>query len=82
MARPSVLPPSLAPRGLSRTQAAEYVGVSPNTFDAMVREGVMPRPRTFHSRKLYDRVELDQAFADLPVEGGGGPANSWDRVLS
>ena len=34
----AVLPPSLPPRLLSRVEAAEYVGVSPSLFDALVRE--------------------------------------------
>ena len=39
--RRSALPPSLPPRGLSRVQAAEYIGVSPSLFDEMVRDGRM-----------------------------------------
>lgn len=42
---PHPLPPSLAPRGLSRIEAAAYVGMSPNHFDAQVRAGRMPRPK-------------------------------------
>jgi hypothetical protein len=34
--RGTALPVSLPPRGLSRAQAAEYVGVSPSTFDKLV----------------------------------------------
>ena len=34
------LPPSLAPRGLSRVQASEYIGVGPTKFDELVAEGV------------------------------------------
>ena len=44
---------SLAPRGLSRVQAAAYVGVSATLFDAMVSDGSMPGPKPllFRSRK-------------------------------
>ena len=31
----NVLPQSLAPRGLSREQAAAYVGISPSLFDML-----------------------------------------------
>jgi hypothetical protein len=40
--RPSLSPPSLAPRGLSRPQAAEYIGVSPSKFDQLKEDGRMP----------------------------------------
>jgi predicted DNA-binding transcriptional regulator AlpA len=68
--RAHVLPPSLAPRGLSRVQAAAYVGVSPTLFDEMVKDGRMPSPVRINSRVLWDRLQLDEAFAALPHEGG------------
>jgi excisionase family DNA binding protein len=43
--RYSELPTSLPPRGLSRLQVAEYVGVSASTFDKMVSDGDMPAPK-------------------------------------
>jgi hypothetical protein len=30
------------PRGMSRVEAADYIGVSPTLFDTMVRDGRMP----------------------------------------
>ena len=33
-----VLPVSLPPRGLSRVEAAAYVGVSPSLFNEMMRD--------------------------------------------
>ena len=69
------LPPSLAPRGLSRVQAAAYVGVSPTLFDAMVGNGTMPKPKRVHSRTIWDRVSLDESFAALP---GDAETNPWD----
>src|SRR5690242_17745827 len=41
--RDQVLPASLPPRGLSRVQAAAYVGVSPVLFDELVKDGRMPK---------------------------------------
>jgi predicted DNA-binding transcriptional regulator AlpA len=75
--RPSrrVLPHSLPPRGLSRVQAAEYIGVSPSLFDEMVKDGRMPKPKTINARKVWDRQKLDEAFAALPDEEQGNP---WD----
>lgn len=69
------LPASLAPRGLSRVQAAEYVGVSPSLFDELVRSGRMPPPIRINSRTVWDRVRLDEFFAALP---DGSDANPWD----
>ena len=76
MTRPvDILPPSLAPRGLSRVQSAAYVGVSPTLFDAMVNDGTMPGPKRYHTRTIWDRASLDEAFAALP---GDGEINPWD----
>jgi predicted DNA-binding transcriptional regulator AlpA len=61
----SALPLSLAPRGLSRVQAAEYVGVSPTKFDELVKDGRMPRPKQVDARTIWDRVQLDEAFSAL-----------------
>lgn len=62
-------------RGLSRAEAAMYLGVSASKFDELVRDGRMPAPRQIGSRKIWDVHQLDLAFDDLPVEG-----NSWDDV--
>jgi len=67
----SPLPLSLPPRGLSRPQAAAVVGVSVGTFDVMVNDGRMPRPKRIGTRKLWDRVRVEEAFVELPEEGGG-----------
>jgi hypothetical protein len=48
----SSLPPSLAPRGLSRVQAAEYIGVGVSKFDQMVRDGRMPQPKRVDARTI------------------------------
>jgi predicted DNA-binding transcriptional regulator AlpA len=75
-------PPSLAPRGLSRGVAASYIGVSASTFDWMVEQGLMPRPKRVKSRVIWDRHEIDEAFESLPDEEGVRPArpNPWDAV--
>ena len=70
--RPEVLPTSLAPRGLSRVQAATYIGVSPNLFDVMVKDGRMPKPTHINTRTVWDRLRLDGAFAALSDTGMDG----------
>lgn len=59
----------IEPRGLSRTEAAGYVGVSPSLFDEMVKDRRMPPAKCINSRRVWDRRELDDAFAQLPVSG-------------
>ncbi|MDX1247542.1 hypothetical protein [Sinorhizobium meliloti] len=54
------------PRGLSREEAARYIGVGATLFDTLVAEGTMPKPKQFHSRVVWDRIELDMAFSSAP----------------
>lgn len=72
-----VLPSHLPPRGLSRTEAAAYIGVSPSLFDAMVADGRMPAPKRINARRVWDRHKLDTAFDALPDENERNP---WDDV--
>ena len=67
-------------RGLPRTKAAEYIGCSPRKFSDMVRDGAMPAPRKIGDKKVWDRLELDDAFEALPRHGEG--FNEWDDELS
>jgi predicted DNA-binding transcriptional regulator AlpA len=58
----------IEPRGLSRTQAATYVGISPSLFDQMVRDRRMPQPKHINSRVVWDRRLLDEAFDALSAD--------------
>ena len=53
--RPAIFPPTLAPRGLSRTEAVAYIGVSPTLFDHLVRDRRMPPPKRINARTVWDR---------------------------
>lgn len=79
--RESVLPKPEA-RGLSRSEAAAYVGVSPSLFDQMVGDRRMPKPKRINARTVWDRVRLDAAFEALDEEtpGGGEPNDAWSDV--
>jgi excisionase family DNA binding protein len=55
-------------RGLSRLEAAAYIGVSPGKFDELVRDGRMPAPKRIDGRKVWDIQNLDLAFDALPDE--------------
>ena len=77
----SSLPSSLPPRGLSREQAAAYVGVSARMFDFLVQSKDMPEPRRLRGRVVWDRHELDAAFDRLPYRHGhAGPEDVADDV--
>lgn len=83
--RHAALPPNLPPRGLSREEAAAYVGVSATTFDGMIEAGTMPAPRKIEGRRVWDIREVDSAFSALPHAGGArdGAANSgsvWSQA--
>jgi predicted DNA-binding transcriptional regulator AlpA len=69
----------VAPRGLSRNEAADYVGVSPSTFDKLVADGRMPKPKRINSRTVWDKRALDASFDDLPDSGAG---NAWDDEVA
>lgn len=78
--RNRILPPSLPPRGLSRLEAAAFVGVSPSLFDQMVNDGRMPQPKLVNKRVLWDRLRIEAYFEALPERDGtvAGPnEDSW-----
>jgi hypothetical protein len=64
------------PRGMSRVEAADYVGISPSLFDTMVRDGRMPGPKLINTRTIWDRLALDRAFEALPDRDA---VNPWDE---
>jgi predicted DNA-binding transcriptional regulator AlpA len=74
----SRLPLSLAPRGLSRAQAAEYIGVGTTKFDEMVGDGRMPRAKQIDGRLVWDRIKLDEAFDALDDDLAS--KNEWDEL--
>ena len=65
-------------RGLSREEAAIYIGISPTYFDTLVQRKVMPQPKRIGSRTIWDMWELDLAFGSIPGNNGGGsiPGNN------
>jgi predicted DNA-binding transcriptional regulator AlpA len=78
--RGDVLPISLAPRGLSRAQAAAYIGISPSLFDKLVADGRMPKPIRINSRTIWDRTKLDESFQTLLDADSG--ENPWDALAA
>jgi hypothetical protein len=68
---------SLPRRGLSREEAAMYLGISGSTFDEMRSAGQIEPPRLIKGRKLWDIRDLDMAFDALPRESDILPSTSW-----
>lgn len=74
--RLNVVPPSA--RGLSRVEAARYVGVSPVTFDKLIVEGKMPKAKQIGARRVWDVRRLDLAFDALPGDDDVTDDNPWN----
>ena len=66
--------------GLSRLEAAAYIGIGKTKFDELVSSGTMPKPRTIGSRKIWVRPELETSLITLPTNDNKVP-NSWDGIL-
>lgn len=81
MTAPRHLLPRPEARGLSRAEAADYIGVSVGKFDEMVKDGRMPGPKRIDSRVVWDRLRLDEAFAALPDDGEAAPGDAWRTAV-
>jgi predicted DNA-binding transcriptional regulator AlpA len=64
-------------RGLSRDEAAVYIGIGTTKFDEMVADGRMPKPFRIDGRVLWDIHDLDLAIDKLKEQM---VVNPWDRV--
>lgn len=70
-------PIAYPPRGLSRDEAARYVGVSATKFDQMVKDARMPAPKRVDARVVWDRQALDLAFEALPGNDSSDEVDTW-----
>jgi hypothetical protein len=67
---------SYPPRGLSRGDAAMYLGLKPQVFDELVRDGRLPPPIKLDDAEVFDRLKLEHAFDRL---SGGDDLNPFIR---
>ena len=66
-------------RGLSRSEAATYIGVGITKFDQLVQAKEMPQPKKFGGRSVWDMNALDRAFDDIgSASQPACNANAWD----
>jgi len=68
------------PRYLSREQAALYVGVSPDTFDGEVQDGLWPAPQRRGSKG--GRLTWDRSALDAAADKASGLANAGESAPS
>jgi hypothetical protein len=67
-------------RGLSRVDAAIYIGIGVTKFDELVTSGRMPRPKCIDNRRVWDIFALDRAFDLLPDDQNGQLDRTWEDV--
>lgn len=63
-------PVSYPPRGLSREEAARWVGLGTSKFDELVAAGRLPKPKRIDGRVVWDRLKVDAAFSELGEDEG------------
>jgi predicted DNA-binding transcriptional regulator AlpA len=68
--------------GLSREEAAAYIGVGATLFDEMVDDCRMPKPKLINARRVWSRMALEKAFGLLPEEAQENDTSSdpWANV--
>ncbi|MEM5518951.1 hypothetical protein WNY37_18475 [Henriciella sp. AS95] len=67
--------PPTPKRGLTRIEAASYIGISPTTLDRLVAQGKIPKPLKAFSRRIWDLNALDAAFETLATAPDDNPWN-------
>ncbi len=75
------LPLSLAPRGLTVEQAAEYAGIPVATFRRAASAAGL-RPLLIGGKRRFDRADIDQTFFDrTPATDDASTADHWAKRL-
>jgi hypothetical protein len=59
-------------RGLSRVEAAFYLGISPSKFDELRKDGRVGPAHIIGGRKVWDVRDLDETFDASPLEDHAG----------
>lgn len=68
---------------MSREIAARYIGVGTSTFDKLVADGRMPKPKRVGGRVIWDRWAIEGYFEDLEEAAAKAAAktNFFDAAL-
>lgn len=75
-------PYAYPPRGLNDAAAARYLGLSQGAFTILVQTGTLPRALYLGAASVWDREELDAAFAKLPAEGQRAAKSARTPLMS
>jgi Helix-turn-helix domain len=67
-------------RGLSRVEAAMYLGISPSKFDQLRRDGRITPPKILDGRLVFLREKLDEFLDALPEENDQS-SEDWTAVV-
>lgn len=71
MARPVDLSLSVPRISLNKAELAAAIGFCVNTVDLMVKEGYLPPPKRWKSRKVWLVADVAAAMAGWPDDGEG-----------
>lgn len=64
---------------LNRSEVAMALGIAPGTVDEMVKEGMLPPPRRWHSRKFWLVREIESTIShSWPVDEEESKAKDSD----
>ncbi|MGA8612823.1 MAG: hypothetical protein WB760_14225 [Xanthobacteraceae bacterium] len=67
-------------RGLSRSEAAAYIGVSPSKFDELRKANRIAPPKILDGRLIFTVERLDEFLDALPDENQTAD-NGWTASL-
>jgi hypothetical protein len=67
-------------RGLSRVEAAAYIGVSPSKFDELRKANRIAPPKVLDGRLIFTTERLDEFLDALPDENQTD-SNEWTASL-
>ncbi len=70
----------LVRRGLSRLEAATYLGISPSKFDELRRANRIAPPKVLDGRPIFTVERLDEFLDSLPDENQA-PNDDWTPSL-
>lgn len=74
------LSPSDVPRiSLRKSEAARSIGVSINTFNRMIDDGIIPRPFCYGTMQMWLVSDLQAGIASLPTKEDQ-PSNEWEAA--
>lgn len=73
------------PRGLRALAAARHIGLGRTKFLELVADGRLPQPIKIDGARVWDRLELEAAFAAFSgasVPSSQGGKNEWDVLCA